>query len=267
LGNQLETRRIMFKKKKFPISLLLILLLSSFSLPPKTKLNIIFIGDSITFGSGLGTPVSYAPPVHECSFLLQQAKYRDVEISNQGLSGKTTLDFLPVTGKYFSNVTKAADLFYKDKEGTLVFSIMLGTNDSAIKGPHGAPVSPSDYQANLKTIADSLLAAYPECKIIFNYPVWYSPTTYNTSKYLQEGLDRLQSYFPQIDALVAGYAITNKGHVFVGDKLAFAYFKKNFQTELIPEQGQEGTFYLHPNRKGAATLGVFWGKAISKVIN
>lgn len=256
----------MIKRKKFPISLLLILLLSSFSLPPKTKLNIVFIGDSITFGSGLGTPISYAPPVHACSYLLQQSKYRDVEFSNQGLSGKTTLDYLPVTGKYFANVTKAADLFYKDKEGTLVFSIMLGTNDSAIKGPHGAPVAPSTYQANLKTIADSLLTAYPECKIIINYPVWYSPTTYNTSKYLQEGLDRLQSYFPQIDALVAGYAITNKGCVFVGDKSAFKYFKKNFQTELIPEQGQQGIFYLHPNRKGAVSLGLFWGKAISKVI-
>ena len=257
----------MIKNKKCSISLLLIVLLSSFSLPPKVKLNIVFIGDSITFGSGLGTPVSYAPPVHECSFLLQQAKYRDVEISNQGLSGKTTLDFLPLTGKYFSNVTKAADQFYKDKEGTLVFSIMIGTNDSAIKGPHGAPVAPQAYQANLKIIADSLLSAYPECKIIFNYPVWYSPTTHNTSTYLQEGLDRLQSYFPQIEALVAGYAITNKGHVFVGDKLAFAYFKKNFLTELIPDQGQDGVFYLHPNRKGAATLGVFWGKALSKVIN
>ena len=267
MGNQLETRRIVFKNKKFPISLALILLLSSFLLPAKTKLNIIFIGDSITFGSGLGTPVSYAPPIHECSYLLQQSKYRDVEISNQGLSGKTTLDYLPGTGKYFSNVIKVADLFYKDKEATLVFSIMLGTNDSAIKGPHGAPVAPSDYQANLKAIADSLLTAYPECKIIFNYPVWYSPNTYNTSKYLQEGLDRLQTYFPQIDALVAGYAITNKGHVFVGDKMAFAYFKKNFLTELIPEQGQEGIFYLHPNRKGAATLGVFWGKAIIKAIN
>lgn len=256
----------MINRKKYSISLLLILLLCSFSLPPKTKLNIVFIGDSITFGSGLVTPVSYAPPVHECSYLLQLSKYRDVEFSNQGLSGKTTLDFLPSSGKYFNNVIKAADQFYKDKEGTLVFSIMLGTNDSAIKGPHGAPVAPSAYQANLKTISDSLLIAYPECKIIINYPVWYSPNTYNTSKYLQEGLDRLQSYFPQIDALVAGYAISNKGHVFVGDKSAFSYFMKNFQTELIPEQGQEGIFYLHPNRKGAATLGLFWGKAISRVI-
>ncbi|MDP4291370.1 MAG: lipolytic protein G-D-S-L family, partial [Bacteroidota bacterium] len=121
-------------------------------------------------------------------------------------------------------------------------------------------------RANLKTIADSLLTAYPGCKIVINYPIWYSPNTYNTSKYLQEGLDRLQSYFPQIDALVAGYAVTHKGRVFTGDKKAFNYFRKNYLNQLIPENGQQGTFYLHPNRKGAAALGVFWGKAISKVV-
>ena len=78
--------------------------------------------------------------------------------------------------------------------------------------------------------------------------------------YLQEGLNRLQTYFPQIDALVAGYAITHKGHVFVGDKHAFSYFKKNYLTELIPEKGQQGTFYLHPNRKGAVIIRCFWVK-------
>lgn len=253
--------------RKTSFSIVLVLLLCSFSLPQKTKLNIVFIGDSITYGSGLSTPVSFAPPIHTCSYLLQLSKYSNVEFSNQGLSGKTTVDFLPSSGKYFNNIIKAADLFYKDKEGTLLFSIMLGTNDSAIKGPHGSPVSPSAYQANLKTIADSLLTVYPECRIIINYPVWYSPNTYNTSKYLEEGLSRLQTYFPEIDALVAEYAITKKSHVFIGDKKAFSYFKKNYLTELIPEQGQQGVFYLHPNHKGAASLGVFWGKAISRVIN
>jgi lysophospholipase L1-like esterase len=256
----------MIIKRKITLSFILLFILCSFSAPPKTKLNIVFIGDSITFGSQLGVPALYAPPIHTCSYLLQNPNYRDIEISNQGLSGKTTLDYLPSAGKIFNNVIKAADLFYKDKEGTLVFSFMLGTNDSAIKGPHGSPVSPSDYQANLKIIADSLLTAYPECKIVFNYPIWYSPSTYNTSKYLEEGLNRLQTYFPQIDALVAGYKITQKGRVFSGDKMAFEYFKKNFLTELVPEQGQQGIFYLHPNRKGAAALGVFWGKAISRVI-
>ena len=256
----------MIPKRKFSVSLLLIFILCSFSVPNKTKLNIVFIGDSITYGAQLSTPVSTAPPIHTCSYLLQQPEYSDVAFSNQGICGKTTLDYLPSSGNMFNNVIKAADQFAKDTEGKLVFSVMLGTNDSAIHGPNGSPVSPASYRDNLKTIADSLLKAYPNCKIVFNYPIWYSPNTYNGSKYLQEGLARLQSYFPEIDALVASYAVTQKGRVFVGDKKAFAYFKKNFQTELTPEKGQQGTFYLHPNRKGAVSLGRFWGKAISNVI-
>lgn len=256
----------MIPKRKFSVSLLLIFILCSFSVPNKTKLNIVFIGDSITYGSQLSTPVSTAPPIHTCSYLLQLPAYRDVAFSNQGVSGLTTVDYLPSSGKMFNNVIKVADQFAKDTEGKLVFSVMLGTNDSAINGPNGSPVSPSSYRDNLKTIADSLLKAYSGCKIVFNYPIWYSPNTYNGSKYLQEGLNRLQSYFPQIDALVVSYAVTHQGRVFVGDKKAFAYFKKNFLTELTPETGQQGTFYLHPNRKGAVSLGRFWGKAISDVI-
>lgn len=246
--------------------MLLIFILCSFSVLQKKKLNIVFIGDSITFGAGLNAPASTAPPVHACAFLLQQAAFSDVDFSNQGVSGLTTVDFLPSSGKMFNNVIKAADLFYKDKGGKLVFSIMLGTNDSAIHGTNGCPVSPASYQANMKIIVDSLLKAYPYCKIVINYPMWYSPNTYNGSKYLEEGLKRLQSYFPRIDALVAGYTVTQKGHVFAGDKQAFTYFKKNFQTEQQPEAGNQGTFYLHPNRKGAVSLGIFWGKAISKAL-
>jgi len=69
----------MIYKAKFSNSLLLIFILYSFSVPQKIKLNIVFIGDSITFGSGLTTPASSAPPVHACAFLLQKPTYRDVE--------------------------------------------------------------------------------------------------------------------------------------------------------------------------------------------
>jgi hypothetical protein len=84
--------------------------------------------------------------------------------------------------------------------------------------------------------------------------------------YLQEGLSRLESYVPKLDSLVTAYAVTNPKKVFVGDKKAFSYFRKHHPSELIPEKGKQGTFYLHPNKKGAATLGEFWGRAIERVI-
>ncbi len=46
------------------------------------------------------------------------------------------------------------------------------------------------------------------------------------------------------------------------DQKGFAYFEKNCLTDLDPESGKQGTFYLHSNKKGAETLGPFWGEAI-----
>ena len=144
---------------------------------------------------------------------------------------------------------------------------LLGTNDSAITGPNGAPASPAKYYENMKTIIDKLLALYPECKIVLHRPVWYSPNTYNGAKYLEEGLNRLQSYYPELQALVLDYSKHFPGQVFMGDTDGFDYFKTHYKNELFPEKGNAGTFYLHPNRKGASALGELWGKAILVAID
>ncbi|GAB3904705.1 hypothetical protein GCM10028803_34510 [Larkinella knui] len=234
---------------------------------PARKLTIVFIGNSITAGAGLKNRQTDAPPVLAMAYLKQQAGIDQVAFSNQGVGGFTTVDFLPATNKAFGKVIQAADVFKNDPTSQLVFSIILGTNDSAMQGPNGAPVSPESYRANLKTIADSLLSAYPGCKLVFHRPIWYSPTTYNRSKYLQEGLDRLQTYFPEIDALITSYTTTHPGQVKLGDMQGFNYFKTHYLTDFQHETGQQGTFFLHPNEKGAATLGVFWGEAIRKAVN
>jgi lysophospholipase L1-like esterase len=230
----------------------------------KRNLNIVFIGNSITQGVQL-TNAADAPPAYAVAYLLKQKGIDSVKFSNQGHSGYTTLDFLPAAGHTFAKVEDAANAF-SDKEALLLFSIKLGTNDSAIKGPHGSPVSPEDYIKNVKTIVDKLLTDFPKAIVVLQHPIWYSPNTYNGSKYMEEGLLRLQSYIPKIDSLVANYSVTNPKHVFVGDKKAFAYFKKHHITELIPEKGQVGTFYLHPNKLGAISLGTFWGEAIERVV-
>ncbi|GAB3926672.1 GDSL-type esterase/lipase family protein [Larkinella terrae] len=238
---------------------------SETALTTDQKLNIVFIGNSITAGAGLKDRQTEAPPVLATAYLNQQAGIEGVAFSNQGVSGYTTVDFLPVTNKSFSKVALAAETFRKEV-GQLVFSIILGTNDSAVQGPNGSPVSPESYRANLKTIADTLLKANPGCKLVFHHPIWYSPTTYNRSKYLQEGLDRLQTYFPEIDGLVADYGKTHPRQVYVGDTQGFNYFKTHYLTDFQHETGQQGTFFLHPNKQGSATLGIFWGEAIRKAV-
>ncbi|MBS1525003.1 MAG: lipolytic protein G-D-S-L family [Bacteroidetes bacterium] len=228
----------------------------------KQAIKLIYIGDSITAGALLDDPATQAPPVKASHYLQQQPGIDSVRFVNQGHSGFTTVDFLP-GGATFATVEKsAADL--NAEPGVLIFSIMLGTNDSAMKGTNGAPVAPQDYIQNLKEIIDRLLKDFPGSYVIINLPLWYSPNTCNGAEYLQEGLDRLQSYFRPIRTLVNNYI---QHRVFLGDTQAFGYFKTNYQTKLRPEEGHQGTFYLHPNKDGAADLGVFWGKAIYQIIS
>ncbi|MDO3625862.1 GDSL-type esterase/lipase family protein [Mucilaginibacter sp. BT774] len=258
------TRKSESGSRKWVLGLLIcIVSLSSFA--QKKNLNIVYIGDSITQGVELDDPAKEAPPAIATAWLRKQKGLGKVEFSNQGVSGFTTVDFLPSTNTVFPRADKAA-LALNSEDATLVFFIMLGTNDSAIAGPNGASVSPEKYHDNLKTINDRLLQHFPKSKFIIQKPIWYSPNTYNGSMYLQEGLSRLQSYFHRIELLVSEYKSTNPGHIFATDTKAFDYFSQHYSTDLIPEQGHEGIFYLHPNSKGAIILGQFWGEAIYNIL-
>ena len=247
------------------ILLIAAFLLSSFTIfKDKKDLNVVFIGDSITYGAGLPDRGTQAPPVICANYLKGEGSFGNVDFSNQGHSGYTTLDWLPDT-KAFKEAEAAAKAS-SNQNAQLIFSIKIGTNDSAMQGTHGAPVSVTNYAANLKIIIDQLLKDFPGCKIVVEHPIWYSPNTYNGSMYLQEGLTRLQTYIPAMDKLITDYKASNPKHVFIGDTRAFNYFKKNAETDFQHEQGQQGVFYLHPNPKGAIALGEYWGKAIAKVV-
>lgn len=141
--------------------------------------DIVFIGNSITQGGQFKKPLEEAPPATASEYLRKKPGVGSVEFINQGRSGYTTVDFLPSTEGALAKVIAAARQLHKDSQRLLVFSVSLGTNDSAEKGPNGSPVNPDSYQKNLKSIADQLLADFPECKIIFQQPIWYSPNTYN----------------------------------------------------------------------------------------
>ncbi|MDY3069910.1 MAG: GDSL-type esterase/lipase family protein [Parabacteroides sp.] len=229
------------------------------------NLNIVFVGNSITYGAGLENPTREAPPVKAAIYLTRQPFIGSVKYSNQGVSGSTTVDFLPETNTLFPKVKAAADKFKDEDWATLVFSIMLGTNDSAIRGTNGCPVSPKQYQKNMRTIIDKLIELYPGCKIVVHRPLWYSPNTHNASEYLQEGLDRLQTYYPEIKKLVKHYNSVKKGCVYLGDTDGFDYFRKNHKDAFQAENGNSGVFYLHPNKEGAFYLGKLWGKAIYRI--
>lgn len=226
-------------------------------------LHIVFIGNSITQGVRLADAVTEAPPARAAAYLAEHLRGK-VDFRNCGFSGRTTLNFLPVNDTEFRKVLAAAEALSAEK-GVLLFSIMLGTNDSAERGPLGAPVHPSVYYTNLQAIIDALLEKYPKSIVVLHRPIWYSPNTYNTSTYLAGGLKRLQSYAPILDKLVVRYAERCPDRVFAGDTTAFGYFQENY-SRFTPESGQAGTFYLHPNKAGADDLGRFWAEAVLRVL-
>lgn len=143
---------------------------------------------------------------------------------------------------------------------------MLGTNDSACTGPFGAPVEPVSYYTNMKTIVDELISLHPKCKIVIHQPIWYSPNTYNGAVYLAAGLKRLESYTPMLHKLIDHYTQTKPNQVFLGDTAASDFFRNNYQSYFTPENGNAGTFYLHPNKEGAKILGKYWAEAILKIM-
>lgn len=221
------------------------------------QLNIVFMGNSITQGALIDEPSKYSPPAATARILTD--KGYSVSFANCGVSGSTTVDQLPSTNTIFKSIVAAADTMAV-KDGQLIFSIMLGTNDSADSGPNGSPVSAKDYGNNLHTIISQLTDRYPACKMVIHYPIWYSKTTQNNAVYLASGLERLQSYTPEINGLADGKQI------FVGDTDAFAFFEKNHKPYYTVENGAKGVFYLHPNRDGAQKLAEFWSAAISATL-
>jgi len=221
------------------------------------KVDVVFIGDSITQAA--------APVEAAAEYLRNCPGVCEVRTSNQGHSGHTTQHFLPPDGIDLRGVKEAADAFVSP-DRALVFSIMLGTNDSACQGPLGAPMAPGTYRSNLKALVDYLLLAYPRAKIVFQYPIWYSTNTHNSARYLAEGQLRLKSYWPEIAGLAEQYDVTRPGQVFEGSKLGWEYFERNHMTDMKHENGQSGVFFLHPNEQGAKALGKFWGEAIRRVV-
>ena len=230
------------------------------------NLDIVYIGNSITQGSKQADLAEETPPAFATKYIRTMKGIVSASFLNRGKSGYTTVDFLPSGNGELSSVIEAVRLFHTNNTRLLVFSISLGTNDSAEDGPKGSPLWPEEYHFNIKAITDRLLSEFPGCKVIYQQPIWYSETTYNRSRYLKAGLERLQTYFPELKSLVAEYSLTRQGSVFMGDTTAFAYFKENYLTDLVPESGNAGVFYLHPNKKGCEALGRFWGAGIYKAL-
>lgn len=218
--------------------------------------NVIYIGNSITAGAGHKESQKSAPPTISAQ-ILKKKLGKDVNFRNCGRSGATTLDFVPSHNRDFKRVEKAVKEIQELSQEPLIFSIMLGTNDSASTACYGAPASNAQYKKNLMELISRLREMAPGAIFVLQRPIWYSPNTYNGAMYLTAGLKRVTDY-----ANVLLELAQQESDVFIGDYEAFDFFKENYRKYMFAENGNAGVFYLHPNEDGAVELAKFWSKGI-----
>jgi lysophospholipase L1-like esterase len=225
-----------------------------------TILDLVYMGDSITAGSTLSLPLTQAPPVTSSAFLAGMYGIRNAFYANEGYSGFTTNSFLPTvnTSSCYSNSVSAMTTLETANAGTEVFSIMLGTNDSA------QSVTAAQVGTNLETIIGSLLASFPSAYVVINTPLLYSANQGNG--YSETGLEFLLTYYSEYPIVAAYESGLHPGHVFVGETDAPAFFAASYVTELTAQSGTNGYYFIHPNQQGALDLGRLWANGIYKAL-
>ena len=236
--------------------------------------NLVFIGNSITYGALHQQRELTAPPVQCGLWLSEQLGIDTVYVANCGRSGKTTYHFLPNKADvvpagdstYFPDVVKSTRALVKAHPGLpLVFSIMLGTNDS-VERKHNSHTTPDNYVCNLCAIIDSLHTLWPDAHVVLNKPIWYTPdyVTKNGSVASKKSLKLLDTYYNCFSQVVAR---SKTGHVHIGDSEAYGYFRQYYQTDVFEEKDARGkSYWLHLNEQGAKRLAEYWGKALLPVI-
>ena len=240
----------------------------------KRSANIVFIGNSITYGALHQQRELTAPPTQCARWLCQQEEMDTVYFRNCGRSGKTSYHFLPDAKEvipagdmtYFGDVVaKTRELVKAHPSLPLIFSIKLGTND-AVERKHNAHTEPDTYVKNLTVIIDSLLRLWPDAHVVLNRPI------YNTSDYVtkngsvasKKSLKMMNTYYEQLPKVVNN---CKAGHVHIGDTDAYDYFKQHYKTDAFEEKDARGkSYWLHPNEQGAQKLAEYWGKALLSVL-
>jgi lysophospholipase L1-like esterase len=238
-------------------------------------INLVLIGDSITAGT-----VSADPGPDLVNALSEMTQVRSIQYSNAGHGG-TSLSEWAQTGSAYNGVwyTAAASTTPSDNSSAytlsqsypsnqLVFSIMLGTNDSTTNGL-GAGVgtqTAAQYKTNLASLVSRLSTDWPNAKIIVHYPIWFSPNISASGVIYDEAAQaRLITYFPMIDQVVGA----NPGKVYAGDRDGYNWFAANYTMSglYVNQSGSNGTYYLHPSStSGNTALTLFWAAAINSSI-
>lgn len=260
--------------KRFPLSVLFFIL-SLTHCGAQRSANVVFIGNSITYGALHSERELTSPPKQCARWLSGQEGIDTIYFSNCGKNGRTTYHFLPREEDVipagdktqFAEVVGNTRRLVDEHPGLpLLFSIMLGTNDS-VERKNNRHTSPTDYANNLCAIIDTLLRLWPDAHVVLHKPIWYTPdyVTKSGSVASKKSLRLIGDYektFPEV------VSRCKKGQVHIGDSEAYRHFEQHWQTDINEEKDARGhSYWLHPNEQGAAKLAELWGEAILKVMD
>jgi len=235
----------------------------------KASPKIGFIGDSITTGyNEAGRTIT--PGVNDAAALtiqkLSQTKAAALADSgiawsayNQAVDGTTTSDWQPGDESALESKAKAAFAGAfgqpdpKANPGWVV--VTLGTNDVRSDARHR--FTAKRHRQNLQALTADLVAG--GYNVILNEPPSFVvPTRFSGVLWDAASLRLLRSYLPADQAVVAAFAKTAPGRVFLGDTSAFSVFAVH--PALFQEHGTGGG--LHPNGTGGTdTLAAGWARA------
>ena len=220
--------------------------------------NIVFIGDSITSGYLMKFPERDAPPVRAAAWLNTQFGITNVLFRNCGKPGYRTDQFLPGHPNSAWNEVKRAGESVQKIPGKLVFSVMLGANDSA--GYNDTAIHPPErFRADMRDLVEALCVSFPDSVIVIHHPMGYTKAPGTCP-------ENLARYKGEIDSLVAEMSKPYPGRVFLGDVKAWAFFDDNRETHWFKEKRGSVPYYIHPNERGAQAIGQLWGEAIARAL-
>ena len=200
---------------------------------------IMTVGDSITAGTGTtgGNDLSTTLGVNYSTLT-----GRGCTIINQGVSGKTSADWATDAGSIRTTAIAAANA-----KGAVIFSIMLGTNDSK----ESVKTSTSSYLANMQTLCAALFAGIPTLKAcVLHKPIYHGVSL---TDFQGATLARLEDYNENLFSICNG---SNATGILPGDSSWFGYIAGN------PTQLGDN---IHPNNTGAPVGGKYQANAIYRV--
>lgn len=195
----------------------------------RQALDMVFAGDSITFGVGVSESGN--------RFSTQLAASIGVIENNQGASGSALQSgsrdatVAPWINRYNSQITQLAPAFV---------GLMIGTNDISI----GPEYNVSAYSANLRTVLTDLINAGMFRRNIFVSSIpWASDAWYAT--FPVGSRNKVLAYNREIESISRSFGVN-----FVD---TYAYMAANGGDSLLADD-------LHPNDAGARAIAENWAK-------